>query len=164
MVLHHSNRNPNLDTWVKNVKNGKPWKESVLLPYPDSGPRPRAGPTFLDSVLSVAVGVVWQVAHQGVVGVRVPGAQTFHLSGCIWAAPPGQLPWVGGEYHKRLLKSRRVSLEIWVFFFSLEDSNKVRVQEGEREAQLKQQGLHLTFEQSRSRWLMKLPVIGSAPI
>lgn len=48
--------------------------------------------TFFDCVVSMAVGGVWQLGDQRVMGVRVPGAQPLHLRGCVRASPPGKLP------------------------------------------------------------------------
>lgn len=101
----------------------------------------------------MAVGVVRQVTHQGVMGMRVPGTQALHLSGCIWTAPPGKFPWDWQEQHKRVLKSERCSAKILFF-----QGTAVRVR-----GTAKQQELNLPWDYTGSRWLMKLPVIRSAP-
>lgn len=80
--VHHSIRSPRSAVCADNslrMQATKDFCTFLILPRPGTGARP----TFLDSVFSVAVGVVWEVAHQGVVGVRGPGTQAFHFSGCV---------------------------------------------------------------------------------
>lgn len=53
----------------------------------------------LEYHLTMAVGVVWQVSNQSMVGMRMPSTQTFHLGSCIGAAPPSKSPWNRKKRH-----------------------------------------------------------------
>lgn len=49
--------------------------------------------TLFDRVITVAVGVVGHVSEQGVVGMRVFGAQAVCICSCICASPPCESAW-----------------------------------------------------------------------
>lgn len=65
--------------------------------------------TLFDGVVAVAVGVVGHVSQQGVVRVRVLGAQAVGIRGRVRAAPPRELAWK----KKKEKKKRGEGLNCW---------------------------------------------------
>lgn len=69
--------------------------------------------TLFDSVVAVAVGVVGHVSQQGVVRVRVLGAQAVRVCRRVRAASPGELAWKNNHAMDSISPSK-TSNHVWL--------------------------------------------------
>lgn len=68
--------------------------------------------TLFDGVVAVAVGVVGHVSQQGVVRVRVLGAQAVRVCRRVRAASPGELAWKHNAMAS--ISPSKTSIHVWL--------------------------------------------------